>query len=105
MKLKKCRNCKKKNLKKLFSLGNQYFTGKFLKDSDKVKKAPINLAICSKCKLVQLNDKYDLKYMYGPDYGYRTGINKTMSLHVKSIVKDLSKKVRLKKKRFCVRYC
>ncbi len=100
MKLKKCRNCKKKNLKKLFSLGNQYFTGKFLKDSDKVKKAPINLAICSKCKLVQLNDKYDLKYMYGPDYGYRTGINKTMSLHVKSIVKDLSKKVRLKKKDF-----
>ena len=35
--------------------------------------------------------------MYGPDYGYRTGINKTMSLHVKKITKILSKKVNLKK--------
>ena len=34
--------------------------------------------------------------MYGPDYGYRTGINKTMSLHVKKITKILSKKVNLK---------
>ena len=30
MELKKCRNCKSHNLKKLFSLGNQSYTGKFL---------------------------------------------------------------------------
>lgn len=95
--LKKCRNCKSKNLKKLFSLGNQYYTGKFIKESEKVKKAIINLAICKKCKLVQLNNKYNLKYMYGPDYGYRTGINKTMRLHVKNVTKYLSKKSKLKK--------
>ena len=97
MKINKCRNCKKKNLKKLFTLGNQYFTGKFIKFGDRVKRAPINLSICTKCKLVQLKDRYNLKYMYGPDYGYRTGINKTMSLHVKKITKILSKKVNLKK--------
>ena len=97
MKLKKCRNCKKNNFKKLFSLGNQYFTGKFIKSGDKVKKAPINLFICNKCKLVQLGNIYDLKYMYGPNYGYRTGINKTMSEHVKKVTKFLSKKVGLKK--------
>ena len=85
-------------MKTLFSLGNQYFTGKFLKNGEKVKKAKINLCICSKCKLVQLRDQYDLKYMYGPDYGYRTGINKTMSSHVKNITKNLSKKVNLKNK-------
>ena len=36
--------------------------------------------------------------MYGPDYGYRTGINKTMLNHVKSVVRYLSKKVKLKSK-------
>ena len=91
MKISNCRNCGKKNLIKLFTLGNQYFTGKFIKHGDKVKKAPINLSICKKCKLVQLKDRYNLKYMYGPDYGYRTGINKTISLHVKKITKILSK--------------
>ena len=100
MKINNCRNCRKKNLIQLFTLGNQYFTGKFIKYGDKVKKAPINLSICKKCKLVQLKDRYNLKYMYGPDYGYRTGINKTMSLHVKKITKILSKKVNLKKNDF-----
>ena len=100
MKISNCRNCRKKHLIKLFTLGNQYFTGKFIKYGDKVKKAPINLSICKKCKLVQLKDRYNLKYMYGPDYGYRTGINKTMSLHVKKITKILSKKVNLKKNDF-----
>ena len=36
--------------------------------------------------------------MYGPNYGYRTGINKTMSEHVKNITKFLTKKVFLTKK-------
>tara|TARA_A100001011_G_scaffold395447_1_gene490475 strand:+ start:731 stop:1780 length:1050 start_codon:yes stop_codon:yes gene_type:complete len=38
-----------------------------------------------------------LKYLYGPDYGYRTGINKTMLEHVKKITKTLAKKTPLKK--------
>ena len=59
MELKKCRNCGCPNLKKLFSLGNQSFTGKFIKNSENVKKAFINLAICKKCKLVQLKNKYN----------------------------------------------
>lgn len=97
MELKKCRNCKSNDLKKLFSLGYQSFTGKFIKNSENVKKAFINLAICKKCKLVQLKNKYNLKYMYGPDYGYRTGINKTMTNHVRNVIKYLSKISKLKK--------
>ena len=96
MELKKCRNCRSHDLKKLFSLGNQSFTGKFIKKSENVKKAFINLAICRKCKLVQLKNKYNLKYMYGPDYGYRTGINKTMTNHVRDVTKYLSKISKLK---------
>ena len=42
--------------------------------------------------------RFDLKYLYGPDYGYRTGINATMTNHVKKITKTLTKKTKIKKK-------
>ena len=97
MQIKKCRNCKSKKLSYLFSLGNLCFTGKFSLPKDKIKKKPITLVICKDCELVQLAHNYDLKYLYGPDYGYRTGINKTMTDHVRKITKKLAKKTYLKK--------
>ena len=98
MKIKKCRNCKGLNLLKLFSLGNLCYTGKFLKNKNKnIKKTELGLVMCSKCRLVQLNRNYNLKYLYGPDYGYRTGINKTMREHMQKIQKILKKKTKLTK--------
>ena len=96
MKIKKCRNCSSKKLKKLFSLGNLYFTGKFKKKNGVSKKGIIELIICTKCKLVQLAHSFNLNYLYGPDYGYRTGINKTMTAHMKNVTKTLAKRVKLK---------
>jgi len=98
MKITNCRICKKKNLKKLFSLGNLCFTGKFPSKNQKIKKGPIDLVLCKNCELVQLGHNFDLNYLYGPDYGYRTGINKTMLNHVSSVVKKVSKIAKLKKK-------
>ncbi len=97
MKIKSCRICKSSKLKKLFSLGNMCFTGKFPNERQIIQKKPILLLLCDNCGLVQLGHNFDLKYLYGPDYGYRTGINKTMLSHVKGVVKYLSKKVKLKK--------
>ena len=98
MKIKNCRLCNFNKLIKLFSLGNLCFTGKFPTINQKIKKEPIQVVLCKQCGLVQLGHKFDLKYLYGPDYGYRTGINKTMLDHVKSIVKKLSKLTNLKNK-------
>ena len=98
MQIRNCRNCKSNKLVKLFSLGNLCFTGKFSLPNEKIKKKPVSLVICKSCELVQLAHNYDLKYLYGPDYGYRTGINKTMTDHVKKITKILAKKTFLKKK-------
>jgi len=95
MKITKCRNCKKSKLTKLFSLGNLSFTGKFANKNKKIKKAPLNLVMCLECYLVQLAHNYNLKYLYGPDYGYRTGMNETMRNHVKKITKELSRKANL----------
>ena len=97
MRINKCRACKKNTLKKLFSLGNMCFTGKFPRKDQKIKKKTISLVLCKNCELVQLGHNFNLKYLYGPDYGYRTGINKTMLDHVKSVVKYLSKKAKIKK--------
>ncbi len=54
MKIQKCRNCKKKNFSKLFSLGKMSFTGKFTKNFNvNIPKAFINLKehlnFCDKC--------------------------------------------------------
>ena len=96
--IKKCRSCNSKNLKNLFSLGELSFTGKFSKENNiNIPKAELGLKICTHCKLVQLSKNFDLKYLYGPDYGYRTGINKTMTEHVRNVVKNSSKITKLKK--------
>ena len=97
MKLTYCRNCLSKKIDKIFSLGNLYFTGKFLKKNLNAKKGPINVVMCKKCNLVQLGDNFNMKYLYGPDYGYQTGINTTMTKHVRNIVKKLSRQVKIKK--------
>ena len=98
MKIKKCRICNSKSLRSLFSLGKMKFTGKFPKKNQSIPSGDVDLVLCDKCKLVQLKDNFNLKYLYNKDYGYRTGINLTMRKHVKSVVKKISKKVNLKKK-------
>ena len=98
MKINRCRNCSKKKFKNLFSLGNLSFTGKFEKKNSSIPKGKIEIVICLNCKLVQLNRNFSLKYMYNKNYGYRTGINKTMTEHMRGKVNKLKKISRLKRK-------
>ena len=96
--IKKCRSCNSKKLKNLFNLGKLSFTGKFAKNKKiNIPKAQLGLIICDDCKLVQLNKNFNLSYLYGSDYGYRTGINKTMTDHVKKVAIKAAKIVKLKK--------
>ena len=98
MQLKKCRNCKSKKISNVFTLGKQSYTGKFPEHLNQiVKKGEISLVICNKCNLVQLGNHFDLKYLYVPSYGYRTGINQTMTNHVQQITRYLKNKVKLSK--------
>lgn len=76
MKIKECRNCKSTEFTKLFSRENLSFTGEFTAKNKKIKKAPLNLIKCPDCHLVQLTHNYTLNCLYGPDYGYRTGLYK-----------------------------
>jgi len=97
-KISACRNCKKKNLEELFNLGNLSYTGKFPKKfTTNVPKVKIILVKCRNCNLVQLDRNFNPRYLYGKDYGYRSGINKTMSNHLKNTALYLSKKINIKK--------
>ena len=99
MKIKFCRNCKNDKFFNLFNLGKMSFTGKFSKSFfHNIPSAYLNLLMCKRCKLVQLDRNFNLKYLYGKDYGYRTGINNTMTNHVKKTVKKCSTLVNLKAK-------
>ena len=86
-----CRNCGNKKLLKLFSLGKLAYSGKFPKSKKiDVAREEITLVMCSSCKLVQLSKNFNPKFLYSRDYGYRSGINKTMSEHLSKVSQRLS---------------
>lgn len=91
-KIYKCRICNSKNLKLAFSLGNISHTGIFPKSKNlNVPKDYINVVYCKNCSLVQLDRNFNLNYMFGKNYGYKSGTNKTMSSHLGNLAKKITK--------------
>jgi 2-polyprenyl-3-methyl-5-hydroxy-6-metoxy-1,4-benzoquinol methylase len=78
-----CRNCNKKNFKKLTKIGYQPISSLFLKSRKKIKNFPLDLFECKSCRLVQLSKIPNLSDMYGPEYGYKTSVSKYMINHLK----------------------
>ena len=92
-----CRSCRSKKLDNLFSLGNQNYTGIFPKKRNlKTPTGKLKLVMCKVCNLVQLGENFNLKKMYGNDYGYRTGLNSSMVSHIKKKIEYLKKKIKIK---------
>jgi len=97
-KIKFCRSCKSKKLSKLFSLGEQFYSGIFPKTKKTfVPKGKLTLIICKSCSLVQLDENFSSKKMYGLNYGYRTSLNRSMRDHIINKNYYLNKKLDLKK--------
>ena len=83
VKITKCRISGSENLIKVASLGDQVLTGVFPKSTDQeVTCGPLDLVWCPDSGLLQLGHNYDLGEMYGPNYGYRSGLNATMVEHL-----------------------
>jgi hypothetical protein len=69
-------------------------TGVFPKPGTSLEKGPISLHLCQgECGLVQLGQTYDLNAMYGPTYGYRSGLNGSMATHLVELAEKLTKLV------------
>ena len=92
MKIKSCRSCSSKSLKKLYSLGNQYLTGIFPKSrSQNIPKGELSMVMCGKCSLLQLENSFNVNVMYGENYGYLSSLNPHMIKHLKMKSEKLKK--------------
>lgn len=85
-------------------LGNQVLSGRFPgKDDPDPPRAPLVLVKCNNadnpdaCGLVQLKHSVPPLEMYTCGYGYRSGINKTMSDHLADITRKICTLVHLEK--------
>ncbi|RLA68194.1 MAG: methyltransferase [Epsilonproteobacteria bacterium] len=89
-KIKNCRICKNQDLKKLFDLGNFHLSGIFPSSKNQtIEKGPLSLVICHACGLVQLGHQYDMKKLFGDNYGYRSGLNGQMISHLHGFVDEV----------------
>ena len=91
-----CRICGNHQLDLILDLGTLSLTGVFPKSkSEEVPAGPLNLVKCREsnskkaCGLVQLRESYNPKLMYGQNYGYRSGLNKSMVQHLHNKVKNI----------------
>lgn len=102
--IKQCRICGNNNLTSVLDLGSQYLTGVFPKDKNtSVTSGPLELVKCHSennavsCGLLQLKHSYALDEMYGLNYGYRSGLNRSMVAHLHDKVRKICKQTNLLK--------
>jgi len=94
----KCRNCKRKNVKKIIFIGKQVVSSIFPKKKiNNQKKYSLDLYKCNNCKLIQLGKSIPLGNMYGETYGYRSSLSKLMVNHLHKKFLKLKKIIKLKK--------
>jgi NDP-4-keto-2,6-dideoxyhexose 3-C-methyltransferase len=101
--LRQCRICGNPELDPVLSLGVQQLTGVFPKTrTQKVSAGPLELVKCHErddgdcCGLLQLRHSFNPDEMYRSGYGYRSGINQTMTRHLQQIVHELLEWVELR---------
>ena len=92
-KITRCRVSGSSTLIPILNLGEQVLTGVFPRSqSEQITSGPLELVWNPDCGLVQLNHSYSLSEMYGDNYGYRSGLNKSMVEHLRSKVFNLQRR-------------
>lgn len=97
-KINQCRICGNQNLELVLDLGEQMLTGIFPKiKNEEITSGPLRLVKCAGsgdiCGLLQLEHSYDLGEMYGENYGYRSGLNASMVLHLQNKIKKILSRI------------
>lgn len=99
--IKKCRICGNTNLVSIVNLGSHALTGVFPAPGEAVEEGPLEIVKCFSesgedvCGLVQLKHDYEMEKLYGENYGYRSGLNKSMVRHLQEIVEKVEKRQNL----------
>jgi len=96
--IKECRICGNKNFKTILDLGEQTLSGIFPDVPSLEHSSQLNLVQCDgehsdpmkiPCGHIQLEETFSPEVMYGKDYGYRSGLNKSMVAHLKGRVEEI----------------
>lgn len=91
-KLQRCRVGGGTTLIPVLDLGEQALTGVFPRSpQEPVTVGPLRLVWAPNSGLLQLDHSYDLGEMYGENYGYRSGLNKSMVRHLTQKVAELER--------------
>ncbi|HZT04707.1 MAG TPA: class I SAM-dependent methyltransferase [Steroidobacteraceae bacterium] len=92
-----CRVSGSPNMVSVLSLGHQALTGVFPRSvKDKITSGPLELVWCPDSGLLQLAHSYEATEMYGENYGYRSGLNRSMVVHLTDKVAHLERLVPLR---------
>ena len=96
--IKRCRICNNPHLEQVLDLGEQTLTGVFPASADQqITRGPLILVKCMGqddcCGLLQLAHSYDHNEMYGGNYGYRSGLNRSMVQHLHGKVAKIVERV------------
>ena len=100
--IERCRVCSNRELVQVVDLGEQALTGVFPCTKEQtITSGPLRLVKCTGnkdlCGLLQLQHSYDLREMYGENYGYRSGLNSSMVNHLHGKVKKILASVELQR--------
>src|SRR5436190_15504025 len=74
----------------VLDLGEHALTGVFPESPDEtITSGPLRLVWCRSCTLLQLAHSYEAREMYGDHYGYRSGLNRSMVVHLERKARSL----------------
>jgi SAM-dependent methyltransferase len=81
----RCRISGSSHLISVLNLGEQVLTGIFPRHPQQsVTKGPLEVLWCPDSGLLQLRHSYSVEEMYGDNYGYRSGLNASMVMHLQA---------------------
>jgi NDP-4-keto-2,6-dideoxyhexose 3-C-methyltransferase len=99
--ISQCRVCGNTDLVQILDIGDQALTGIFPSSRDEsIERGPLQLVKCvgaENCGLVQLACTYEPSVMYGANYGYRSGLNASMTQHLHRKVEQICSNAPLQK--------
>lgn len=92
-----CRVSGSAHLINVLDLGVQALTGVFPANAmEPVSNGPLQLMLCPESGLLQLNHSFEPSEMYGDNYGYRSGLNQSMVVHLSDKIAYLERLIPLK---------
>jgi NDP-4-keto-2,6-dideoxyhexose 3-C-methyltransferase len=91
--IKTCRSCGFATLEDIMSLGDIKLSDFVDMAEPEPKAYPLNLVLCTTCKLVQLKETTPPENLYNDRYGYKSGISNTIRADLKDVVEKAKETV------------